>query len=213
MGRVPTAILADALEVLGLPDAAMTPAIRALAGSRIAGRARTLLKVPLPPNAGQADVAPGKGGIIYDLIDNCLPGQVLVLATGDSRRSANFGGNMAEQAARLGMAGVVTDGGLRDIADLRRLGLAGFAAMASPMSSRGKLAFVAADVPVTCGGVWVRPGDYVVGDEDGVIVVPAERIDDILDACEKLEAKDALIRADLEAGISLAQAVRNHPKR
>ena len=213
LAKMPTAILADALEALSLPDAAMSHPIRCLAGERFAGRARTLQKVPLPTNAGHAEIAPQTGNLLYELIDDCRDGEVLVLAVGGELRSANFGGNMAERAAILGVAAVVTDGALRDIGDFRNLGLTAFAAASSPMSSRGKFATIAADVPVQCGGVRVCPGDYIAGDADGVIVIGPAHIEAVLDACDRFLGKDAAIRNELASGETLVTAMRRHPKR
>jgi len=209
---VPSAVLADAMEVLKLPDAVLPAAVRCLAGEKFAGRARTLLKAPRPANATQQDVAPGKAGDLYDLIDSCKAGDVIVLAVGGDLRSANFGGNMAERAAILGVSGVVTDGALRDLADFRRLGLSAFGAGASPRSSRGHFVTLAHDVPVVCGGVHVRPGDYVVGDADGVVIIAASRVEDVLAAAAGFEAKDEAVREALAQGSTLAEAVKKFSK-
>ena len=74
---VPSAVLADAMEVLKLPDAVLPASVRCLASEKFAGRARTLLKAPRPANATQQDVAPGKAGDLYDLIDSCKAGDVI----------------------------------------------------------------------------------------------------------------------------------------
>ncbi len=100
-------------------------------------------------------------------------GQVLVIDAGGSLRHALVGGNLAAQAAANGWAGIVVDGCIRDVAELRALGIGirALAAMPLPTEKRGE---GQRDVPVRLQGVSVRPGDWLVADADGIVVL-AER--------------------------------------
>jgi len=89
------------------------------------------------------------------------------------------------------MAGVVVDGSVRDVAELRALALPVYARGVIPSSSVGRYASVARDIPVTCGGVTVRPGDIIVAGEDGVVVVPAERAEAVLKRAQEIDARES----------------------
>ena len=97
-------------------------------------------------------------------------GRVLVVDGGGSRRRALVGGNLAAAAARNGWAGLLVDGGVRDLAELReaRVGILALAAMPLPTDKRNE---GQRDVPVQVQGQWIRPGDWLCADEDGVVVL------------------------------------------
>ena len=86
------------------------------------------------------------------------------------------------------MAGMVLDGAIRDMWDIRRMGLTVYARSKSPRTAVGHYATVAKNVPVECAGVTVRPGDIIVADEDGVVVVPQERAADVLKEAQSIDA-------------------------
>jgi regulator of RNase E activity RraA len=89
------------------------------------------------------------------------------------------------------MAGVVIDGGVRDVAELRVLGLPVYARGVVPSTTVGRYASVARDIPVTCAGVTVRPGDIIVAGEDGVVVVPADKAEQVLKRAQEIDAREA----------------------
>lgn len=99
-------------------------------------------------------------------------GRVLVVDGGGSLRRALVGGNLGASAARNGWSGIVIDGCVRDVAELARceLGIRALAAMPLPTDKRGE---GISEVPVQVQGVWIRPGDYVVADADGIVVLTA----------------------------------------
>ena len=162
---------------------------------RMAGRARTLL---FGPKRGDGAWATS----MYRTIASLSPGDALVFATGGTPQNL-MGDNMALQGQLCGLAAMITDSTVRDTAGMQELTMPVFArgpAVRLPMMMEP----VALDVPVVCGGAQVRPGDALVGCEDGVVVVPAARIADVLfeledaEACER-ELKQAITaRAPLE---------------
>ena len=94
---------------------------------------------------------------------------------------------MGTGATVRGMAGMVLDGAIRDVWDIRRMGLTVYARSATPRTAVGHYATVAKNVPVECAGVTVRPGDIIVADEDGVVVVPQERAEDVLKKAREID--------------------------
>lgn len=112
-------------------------------------------------------------------IDLAEPGDVLVVAAGGDPLTACFGDGTAGRMMLKPMAGAVIDGATRDAAGLRRLGFPTFARGATPRNFHYPVApeYGGVNVPVVCGGVLVSPGDLVVGDDDGVVVVPRDRVE------------------------------------
>ena len=110
--------------------------------------------------------------LVKEAVDSAGQGRVLVVDGGASMRRALLGGNLSAAAASNGWAGVVIDGCVRDVAELaqRNIGIRALAAMPLPPEKRGE---GQRDVAVQIQGVWVRPGDWLYADEDGMVVMPA----------------------------------------
>jgi 4-hydroxy-4-methyl-2-oxoglutarate aldolase len=161
---LPTAELADAAGVPIAMDARIRPV---WSGARLAGPAFTV-RTP-----------PGEFLSVQEGMDGAPAGSVLVVDGGADLRRALWGDNMSRLALDRGIAGIVVDGAVRDREGIEALGFPAFAAGSVPTppvrEQRGEL-----EVPVECGGVEVRPGDFVYGDADGVVVVPHERHDEIV---------------------------------
>ena len=126
--RMPTAILSNAMDALGMSNALIGGAVRRLAGERFAGRARTVDRVPAPSNAQPAHDDPRLAMGVQLVIDASPPGSVIVVAAQGDRSAAMWGGNMAIRARRAGVRAVVTDGAVRDLDEMDGLGLVTFAA-------------------------------------------------------------------------------------
>jgi 4-hydroxy-4-methyl-2-oxoglutarate aldolase len=149
------------------------------------------LWAPVPRVAGPAFTVrcpPGDNLMLHAAIYRAAPGDVVVVESGDLDY-ALAGGNVCAVAQRNGIAGFVLDGLIRDVAEVRELGFPVFARGVIPVPG-GKRAVLPLDVPVRCGGVPVRPGDLVVADEEGVVVVPAERAAEALAEAEAKRARD-----------------------
>lgn len=118
--------------------------------------------------------APNRGRIQVEAMENCPPGGVLVIDSRGDARAASAGDLYISRLKQRGCAGIVTDGGLRDSAGILRTGLPAFQQRpASPPSSVAHLP-IDLNLPIACGGVAVFPGDVIVGDRDGVVVIPIE---------------------------------------
>jgi regulator of RNase E activity RraA len=164
-----SAVLSDSLDAVGVMNQAMKASIRPLDESlKMCGRARTGIYMET------ASVEPGVNPYELEIaiVDDLKPGDVAVFACGGSSRIAPWGSLLSTATKARGAAGCVTDGLVRDILEIRRMGLPVFHGGIGPLDSKGRGQIQAVDVPVMCGGVRVEPGDLVFGDADGVVVVP-----------------------------------------
>ncbi len=137
--------------------------------------------------------------MVHAAIDVLQPGDVMVITTTRPADHAMFGDLLATSALAHGCRAVVVDAGVRDVADLRAMG---FPVWAVVVHARGTVKTTPGSVntPVACGGVIVHPGDVVVADDDGVVVVARKRVDDVLSAVRLRLEKEAEIRSRLAAG-------------
>ena len=125
------------------------------------------------------------------VLDEAPPGSVLVYVLEDGMEIAGIGNLMATTAKVRGLAGAVIDGGARDTEDIERLQFPVFSRSITPATSVGRLVAVAKQVPVVCAGVEVRPGDYIVADRDGVVVVPSDKVQRVLEAVKAYDEKES----------------------
>jgi 4-hydroxy-4-methyl-2-oxoglutarate aldolase len=132
--------------------------------------------------------APGDNLMLHAAIYRAEPGSVIVVEAGDVNY-ALAGGNVCAVAQRRGIAALVTDGVIRDVADVRELGFPVFARGVIPVPGI-KAAVAPLNVAVRCGGVSVRPGDIVVADEEGVVVTPASRAAQVLREAAERQARE-----------------------
>jgi regulator of RNase E activity RraA len=114
------------------------------------------------------------------ILDEAPAGSVLVYVLEDGLEIAGMGNLMATTAHVRGLEGTVIDGAIRDITEIRRIGHQVFARRISPATSVGRLVSVSKQEPVLCAEVMVHPGDYIVGDNDGVVVVPFAAADEVV---------------------------------
>ena len=202
--RIGTADAADFLSLLGVRQAAML-CIVAMGGSRVGtcvGRARTLRLLPYREDR-QAMVT---RRVNRDLYDSLRPGDALVVDAMGTNRAAALGDMMFARFEALAVAAVVVDGSVRDLATLRSGRVPVFARSSHPASFAGRLIPDEADCAVQCGGVLVIPGDWVLADDDGVIIVPDALAVGVADLAEAKRPKDAFSTALLKAGFPLDHA-------
>lgn len=142
---------------------------------------------------------PGDNLMIHAAVETCRPGDILVVTTTSPSTDGMFGELLATSLAVHGVIGLVTAAGVRDTAELREMG---FHVWAHAVSAQGtvKASPGSVNVPVTLGGVTVFPGDTVVADDDGVVVVPRAEAGRIADRAEKRIAKEAVTRDVLRSG-------------
>ncbi len=182
--KYPTGNIVDAMGRFG----AMDPGVKPVGpGMKFAGSALTV-RIRACDNL-----------VIYKALDLAQPGDVLVIATNNFQGAATWGDLTSMIAKAKGAAGVVTDGMVRDVDGICHVGVPVFARGATPNSpfkdGQGEVNFT-----VSCGGVTVRPGDILVGDGDGVVVIPREGWDEVLKGAEKVVEKEAQTIANIQAG-------------
>jgi 4-hydroxy-4-methyl-2-oxoglutarate aldolase len=167
---------------------ALAPAIRPVqTGARIAGTAVTV------------SCAPGDNLMIHACVEMCRPGDVLVVTTTSPSTDGMIGELLATSLRAHGVIGIVTDAGVRDVEELRAMGFPVWARAISPQGTV-KASPGSVNVPVVCAGQVVHPGDAIVADDDGVVVVPRERAEVVLAAGRARNADEAVKRARLAAG-------------
>jgi 4-hydroxy-4-methyl-2-oxoglutarate aldolase len=195
-GAVPTAALVDVMDELGLRTQTLPPSIAALSrGMRLAGAAYTV--EGMPSNHGDWDAAIRK---TLAMLGEVPSGHVAVYQCNHAS-SAHFGELSATALAGRGVAGCVIDGGCRDVRLIEALGFPVFARFVTPEDSTWRWEVTATQQPVTIGSVRVSPSDWVVGDEDGVVVVPAGVADHVLRAAETKVGTESEIRTAVANGM------------
>jgi RraA family protein len=196
LGRLDTAGAADAQQGFGVLD----PAIRSVTpGFRVAGRAFTV------------KCYPGSIITVHKALVEAEPGDVLVVdGEADGRAGALFGELMGRETKDRGLAGIVIDGAVRDVNGLRALGLPTFARQITPRVGVNRR-LGQTRVPVSVGGVVVRPGDYVLADDDGVIIIPMENLAQIVQAVEGIEEKERGLAAAIDRHERLVDLLNFRP--
>jgi len=196
-----TAVLSDVLDELGLREQAMAPSIRpldeelVLAGFARTGLYREVFCVVPDENPYELEMA---------LVDDLKSDEVAVFGCCGSRRIAPWGELLSTASRARGAAGCVTDGMVRDIRAIRALRFPVFHGGIAPLDSKGRGKVAEIDTPIRCGGVAVAAGDLVVGDADGVVVVPRSVEEEVLRrAFAKVTGENAT-REELAAGARLA---------
>lgn len=142
---------------------------------------------------------------VYDPLDQAVAGTIWVIESGTDEIYSMFGDIIAQACAQNGMLGAVTDNGCRDIVEIEKHGFAVFAKKTVPYGPKG-LKPTGANVPITCGGVDIEPGDLIAADVDGVIVIPQTMIDDVMKAVAVHLAFEKDVRVKVEAGETLRNA-------
>jgi len=138
------------------------------------------------------------------------PGDVIVVsASGDVQAGGLWGGIMAAQAKRRAFRGIVIDGASRDSHDIRNVGFPTFAAGVTPRLGTN-LQIGLTQVPVSCGGVAVQPGDWIFGDDDGVVAIPRHMVETVLEVAETIRRKENEVTERVLAGENMADILGFH---
>ena len=168
------------------------------------GRAATALVKAATPEQSTPALAVKHS---VEMIDSANPGDVGVIVMENTLDVAAIGGLMGTAAKSRGMAGMVLDGAVRDLAELRALELPVYARSVSPATAVGRYASVSKQVPVECAGVIIAPGDIIVAGEDGVVVVPRDRAADVLKRSQEIDARESKMVPFIKQYRSLQKAI------
>lgn len=205
LAKCATSTLASVLLRRGLANVVMR-GVQPMPGTapRVAGPAYTMRSVPMREDKSAADTTlPLGSNIQRRAAEECGVGEMLVIDCREDASAASGGMMLMERMRLRGCAGVVTDGGMRDTHELAEVGFPVYAAGPTPTSSLVSHRFIELNTPVSCGGVAVYPGDYIVGDPEGVVVVPKELADEVADVALRTEDKEAFILRRLREGAPL----------
>jgi 4-hydroxy-4-methyl-2-oxoglutarate aldolase len=185
LSRYGVATIHEAMGRVGLMQPYMRPIY---AGARICGTAVTVL------------LQPGDNWMLHVAAEQIQPGDVVVAACTVDNTDGFFGDLLATSFRAHGARGLIIDGGVRDVTDLTEMQ---FPVFSRAISARGtvKATLGSVNIPVVCAGTTVNPGDVVVADMDGVVIVPARIAHQAADAAEAREANEADKREKLAAGV------------
>jgi RraA family protein len=183
--EISTADLADVMHLSGVVDGHIRPIYQPMA--RFGGPAVTVA------------VPTGCFNVIKMAMEMTMAGDVLVIAAGGSMSSAVLGGNVCKGLKRRGLAGVIADGVVRDVEEIRSVQLpvcaCGLAIKAGDKEGPGEV-----NVPVAFGNCIIYPGDIVVGDEEGIVAVPQAHTEELLQQIAELKKRHASVQSVLERG-------------
>ena len=184
LGAAGTATVHEAIGRVGFVGTHLRPIQN---DTKIAGSAVTVLSHP------------GDNMMIHAAVEMCGPGDILVVTNTAPSTHGMFGDLLATSLMASGVRGLVIDAGVRDTSDLRSMG---FPVWSQHVSCQGTVKNTpgSVNVPVVLGGITVQPGDVVCADDDGVVVVPREQAEWALEQSDARLAKEATMRARLEAG-------------
>ena len=204
--NTPTPLIMDALTRLGFDRTrlAMSRAVRPMFPARgtIAGPAVTT-------KYEESDIPTTRDDIrahVFRPVDEAGPGSIWVTACGTTEILSMFGDVIVLSCRQQGLSGLVTDGGCRDIEGMEEVGLPVYAAGTCLYGPGSVIRPVASNVPVTCGGIEISPGDVVAADVNGVMAFPAEALAEVIQKIGELEEKETRSRRAIEEGLPLETA-------
>ncbi|MFC7621138.1 fumarylacetoacetate hydrolase family protein [Microlunatus sp. GCM10028923] len=198
LGQVGTATLSSQLRKRGLDNVSIDGVVPLRPGERLLGTARTLRMVPL-----REDLFASHGGgynAQKRAVDSLDPGDVLVIEARGEPGTGTIGDILALRAKVRGAAGVVTDGGVRDHDAVAELGLPVYCAGAHPAVLGRRHVPWDVDLTIACGGTTVQPGDVIIGDADGVLVIPPGLVAEVAADAVEQERQETFIAEQVAAG-------------
>ncbi|MGV9712833.1 fumarylacetoacetate hydrolase family protein [Gordonia sp. NPDC003424] len=198
LSQIPVAAISGQLRKRGLNNVSIDGVRAQVPGTKLVGTARTLRFVP-----NREDLFESHGGGFNaqkQVFDAVGPGEVIVIEARGETGSGTLGDILAIRAKARGAAGIVTDGGVRDYDAVAEIGVPVFTAGPHPAVLGRKHVPWDSDLTIACGGATVQPGDIIVGDGDGVVVIPPGIAEEVADAALAQEQQDAWVAEQVAAG-------------
>ncbi|WP_297839587.1 ribonuclease activity regulator RraA [Pseudomonas sp.] len=202
--HISTATLATALYKRGFRQQAIqgVVALGDMAHSMV-GEAFTLRYMPAREDLNGLEVFRNPEHPQRKAVETCPPGAVLVMDSRKDPRAASAGSILISRLMMRGVAGVVTDGGFRDSAEIADLAIPAFHQRPSAPTNLTLHQAIDINVPIGCGDAPVFPGDVIVGDKDGVIVIPAHLADELAEECTQMTAFEDFVLSQVLLGYSI----------
>jgi regulator of RNase E activity RraA len=201
---VSTASVATALFKRGLRNQSIQGVSPVLwKGRNMVGQAFTLRYIPAREDRNGIEAFRNRDHPQRVAIETCPPGFVLVMDSRKDARAASAGSILITRLARRGCAGVVTDGGFRDAEGIGKLDMPAYHQRPSAPTNLTLHEALDLNVPISCGDAPVFPGDVLIGDGDGVMVIPANLADEIADECAGMEQFEAFVIEQVNAGAAI----------
>ncbi len=197
-----TGNVSDAVEEATGARGWMSSDMKPIIETKIVGRAATALMRPVL----RSDTRQYRNYLL-EILDEAEAGSIPVYVMQDGLEIAAMGNLMATTAKVRGLEGAVIDGAVRDIAEIRQIGLPVWSRRVSPATSVGRMISVDKQIPVVCGGVTVNPGDYIVADADGVVVVPYAATRKVLSLLQVYADKESKMVPIIEDTKSMLKAL------
>lgn len=198
-----TGVVSDVLDANGLRRQVLPAGIApVLLDMRVAG--------PAFPGRGEPtdDISHNDSSARVSMLEEAVVGSVAVWSCGGHEESAHWGEIMTRAVMERGCVGAVLDGGLRDTGFVLALGFPVFCRFRSSASSIGRWDILDWNCEITIGGVVIRPGDWIFGDADGVVVVPAEIVEEVIAEAEGKAREEEEMRRELARGALPSQVFR-----
>ncbi len=211
LGQVATATLTAQLQKRGIRNTFFTGLAPIRPGQRMIGTAKTLRYVPMREDL----VSALQTGLNAQrrAVESIEPGQVLVIEARNSPEAGTIGDVLAMRAMARGATGIVTDGCIRDSGAVGRLDIPAYYRGPHGATLNRDHLPLDIDVPIACAGVLVMPGDVIVGDDDGAMVIPAALVEEVVRDGAEQESRDAWSFAQVEAGASTVGVFPMSPDR
>jgi regulator of RNase E activity RraA len=203
--KLSPANISDAMDQVAGQRGFLDHDVRPMVAGSFVGRAATALVRAVPPDQSTPATA-AKHSV--EMIDTSKPGDVGVIVMEGSLDVAAMGGLMGTAAKVRGMAGMVLDGALRDVREVRALGLPVYARSISPANAVGRFASVANQIPVKCAGVTITPGDIVAASEEGVVVIPKDKAEAVLKRAEEIALREQRMLPLIRKHKSVGEAIK-----
>jgi 4-hydroxy-4-methyl-2-oxoglutarate aldolase len=200
-----TGAISDILDEMGLTRQVLPHEIQAVErGQTLTGRALTILGEPTNSSDPEVIFVP-----FLKMLSDVKPGDVLVSQPND-QSAAHLGELSSETAQYRGARGAVIDGGARDTEYIANIGFPVFARYTTPIDIVGRWRLVDYNVPIKIGSVDIVPGDYIVGDHDGVLVIPQGVAEDVVTKAEEVVQTENLVRKAILEGVHPVEAYRKY---
>lgn len=201
---ISTATVATALFKRGLKNQFIQGVVPLKYGkSRMVGEAFTLRYIPAREDLNKIEVFKDPLHPQRVAVETCPQGAVLVIDSRKNANAASAGAILVSRLMRRGVAGIVTDGGFRDSAEIANLSIPSFHQRPSAPTNLTLHQAIDINMPIACGDVAVFPGDILLGDDDGVIVIPAEIVEEITAECRKMTQYEDFVLEKVNNGESI----------